>query len=459
MRRSRILLALAVFSVLAEALPLLATRAPAKKGKISRGKVLADVVAAREAENTVAPPMPAAGFAGQSRRGYTVGDQWEPAIAADGHGTIYILYPQYLGVPGCPACPSPTMILQVSGDHGATWGAPRQIAPPGTGQYDAQIVVDPLDGQTVYASWLQNGKSDTVVARSDDFGDTWSVVVADSTNAGTDKPILAVRGPHVYVGFNHAQKVWVSSSHDGGRTFTSSNVNPNGKLGWSLAGGGTVDPAGNVYFSWAGYRQNGQARGPVNLFVSRSGDGGATWTNTVVDVSGAPPDCSAYQCGWAYLGAQIVLAGDEAGTLYALWNMGVVDFGPERIYFARSTNGGASWSAKADVSSAPEGSAHAFPAIVAGNAGDVRISWMDARGGTLWNTYYRSSSNGGASWSAESDLSTYVAGFSYILPGGFGYPFGDYFEMDIDDRGDTHAVWGEGLNYQTPGSIWYTRGR
>ncbi len=48
---------------------------------------------------------------------------------------------------------------------------------------------------------------------------------------------------------------------------------------------------------------------------------------------------------------------------------------------------------------------------------------------------------------------------SYIQPGGFSYPFGDYFEMDIDDRGDTHAVWGAGLNYQTPGSIWYTRGR
>ncbi|HEU0105902.1 MAG TPA: exo-alpha-sialidase [Vicinamibacteria bacterium] len=459
MRHSRIMLALAILAVLVAAIPFVAARAPVKKGKISCGKVLADVVSASVAESTMAPRMPATGFAPQSRRGFTAGDQWEPAIAADSHGTIYVLYPQYLGVPGCPTCPSPTMILQVSRDRGTTWEAPRQIAPPGTGQWDAQIAVDPVDGRTVYAAWLQNRKSDTVVARSDDLGRTWSVVLADRTNAGTDKPILAVRGPHVYVGFNHVQKVWVASSHDGGRTFAASNVNLNGKLGWSLAGGGVVDPAGNVYFSWAGYTQNGGAKGPVNLYVSRSADGGTTWTNTVVDVSGAPPDCSAYQCGWAYLGAQITMAGDEAGTLYALWNMGTTDFGPERIYFARSTDGAASWSAKADVSSAPPGSAHAFPALVAGNAGDVRIAWMDARGGSLWNTYYRSSTSGGATWSAETDLSTYVGGLSYVQPGGFSYPFGDYFEMDIDDRGDTHAVWGEGLNYQTPGSIWYTRGR
>jgi hypothetical protein len=84
---------------------------------------------------------------------------------------------------------------------------------------------------------------------------------------------------------------------------------------------------------------------------------------------------------------------------------------------------------------------------------------MDARRGGLWNTYYRSSTDGGATWSAEADLSTYVSGFSYIQPNGFNFPFGDYFEIDIDDRGTTHAIWGEALNYDTQGSIWYTRGK
>lgn len=404
-----------------------------------------------------APPGPPGSFTPQTRLGYTAGDQWEPAIAADRVGHVYVLAPQYLGVPGCSSCPSPTMILQVSNDDGQSFGAPRQIAAPGSGQWDPQIAVDPVDGRTVYASWLQNGKSDTVVAKSIDFGQTWSVVVADSTNAGTDKPILAVRGPDVYVAFNHSQKAWVAASHDGGATFTQTEIDKNGRLGWALVGGGTVAPNGTVHYGWAGYERNGGATGNVNLFVSSSADGGATWTTRVIDVSAAPPDCSAALCGWAYLGAQLTLASDAAGTLYALWNANATSQGPNRIYFATSTTNGASWTPRAEVSTAPAGVAHAFPAIVAGGAGDVRIGWMDARAGGLWNTWLRRSTTGGASWTPETDVSTFVTGYSYIQASGFAFPFGDYWELAIDASGRTHAVWGEGLNFDSPGSIWYTR--
>ena len=165
-----------------------------------------------------------------------------------------------------------------------------------------------------------------------------------------------------------------------------------------------------------------------------------------------------------FLGAQIALASDSAGTVYALWNAGATNGAPERIFFSSSTNGGASWSAKADVSTAAPGVEHGFPAITAGTAGDVRIAWMDTRmadshNHPLWNTFHRASTNGGATWSAEAQLSGAVRGYDYIQPNGFRFPFGDFFSIGIDNQGATHVVWGEGMNYQSPGSIWHASGR
>ena len=400
----------------------------------------------------------AAGFAAQRRMGFTLGDQWEPAIAADGYGHVYVLYPQYVTVPGCAACPAPSMVLQVSNDNGISWKPPRPIAAPRTAQFDAQIVIDPADRETVYASWLENDKSDIALAKSVDFGETWTVEIAVRNHGEVDRPVLAIRGRDIYVGYGQSRELGVAASHDGGLTFAASTVNPNPRLGSSLAGGGTVDPTGNVYFAWAGYLRSG-ANGPVVLYVAKSADKGKSWNNTLLDVSAPPPNCAAEKCGWAYLGAQITMISDAAGTLYALWNAGTDAQGAERIYFASSTTSGVTWSPKQDVSSGATGVEHAFPAITAGEAGDVRIAWMDARNQAVWNTYSRSSTNGGATWSAEARLSSYVRGYNYVEREGFHFPFGDYFGLAIDNLGQTHAVWGEGLNYESPGSIWYSNGR
>lgn len=436
------------------------------KAKIREGKVLAvNINASTDQPAAVAPPGPS-GFTPQTRLGFNVDNEWEPSIAADRFGHVYMLYAQYSGVPGCPACSNPTQVLQISNDHGTTWGAPFVFYPAGAttgGQWDSQIVVDPVDGKTVYASFMQNNKSDIIVAKSTDFGAQWTYVTADSTNSGTDKPILAVRGQDVYVVYNHSQTIWTASSHDGGATFTEVKVNQNGKLGWSLAGGGTVTSNGAIFFAWAGYEGSGGAKAKVNLYVSKSTDKGVTWTTKLIEVSSSPPDCSAFSCGWAYLGAQMVMTSDASDNIYLLWNSGSAARGPERIYFAKSTDGGNTYSAKFDVSTAPANAHHAFPAISAMGNGDIRIAWMDARaangGMDKWNVYYRSSSNGGSSWSNEVDLSTAVNGFSYIFADGFRFPFGDYYEVDIDEQGTAHLVFGEALNYDSPGSIWYVKGK
>jgi hypothetical protein len=405
-------------------------------------------------------------FSPQTRLGYRAGDQWEPAMAADSHGHVYVLYPQYGPVPECRSCTAPAIALLVSDDNGLSWGASRAILPFPTGQFDPQIVVDPVDHQTVYASWLQNEKRDIVVARSLDFGRTWSFSWAERGQEDADKPTLAVHGTDVYVGFNHEEKLFIASSHDAGQTFSSVVVNPNAERGSSLAGGATVEPAGSVYFGWTAYARHDMQNNPVSVYVSRSADGGRTWITQRLDQSSAPPACDAQGCQTGYLGPQIALASDAAGTLYALWNAGAANGGSERIYFSSSTTAGVTWSPRVDVSSAGNGVEHAFPAIIAGVSGDVRIAWMDTRAKLptrprliLWNTFYRASTNGGASWAPEAQLSTSVRGYDYILSTGFRFPFGDYFGLAIDSEGATHAVWGEGRDYKSPGSIWYTRGR
>jgi hypothetical protein len=429
-----------------------------------------------------ASALAANGFSPPARLGFRAGDQWEPAIAADGFGHVYVLYPQYGFLPNCPDneqlaiqggangallmraafiqnCSMPSMTLVVSNDNGFTWEPPHVIAPHTTGQFEAQIVVDPDDHRTLYAAWLQNENIDAIVAKSVDFGQSWSIVVADRGSQDADKPSLAVRGRDVYLAFNRSRRIRVASSHDGGISFTSVEVNPAVPLVRALPGGATVDLEQNAYIAWAGYTRRNGVKGRVNLYTSKSSDGGRTWTTTLMDGSGAPPDCSAFQCESGFLGAQITIASDEAGTLYALWNSGKQDSAPERIYFAFSTTSGETWSAKTDISMAPSGVEHAFPALVAGLAGDVRVAWMDTRNLPLWNVYYRSSTSGGASWTPEARLSGYVPGYRYIRAKGFSFPFGDYFDMAIDNDGYTQAVWGEGLNFQTPGSIWYSNGR
>jgi len=406
------------------------------------------------------------GFAPQSRLGYRSGDQWEPALAADNHGHVYVLYPQYGPVPDCATCTVPSIALLVSDDNGLSWQPSRAMLPFPTGQFDPQIVVDPVDRQTVYASWMQNNRRDIVVARSLDFGRTWSFSWARRGREDADKPTLTVRGADVYVGFNHEEKLFVAASHDGGQTFSSVVVNPTAERGSSLAGGATIDPAGNVYVGWTAYARHDMQTRPVSIYVSRSTDGGRSWNTALLDQSSAPPACEAESCQTGYLGPQIALASDAAGALYALWNAGAANGGPERIYFSSSTTAGVTWTARVNISGAASGIEHAFPTLVAGVSGDVRVAWMDTRmtdaahpQNPLWNTFYRSSTNGGATWGAETQLSGAARGYEYILSSGFRFPFGDYFGLAIDSDGATHAVWGEGRDYKSPGSIWYTRGR
>ncbi len=81
---------------------MLKGKAPTRKGEVK-----AEVINASPRNAAVVLAAPQGGFTPQARLGFTSGDQWEPAIAADRFGHVYMLYPQYEGCRVAPPVPIP----------------------------------------------------------------------------------------------------------------------------------------------------------------------------------------------------------------------------------------------------------------------------------------------------------------------------------------------------------------
>ena len=406
-------------------------------------------------------------FTTQARIGFKSGDDWEPAITADRYGHVYALY-KHFNVKGgqtCNGCRN-HVLLQRSDDGGQTWSDPRPVAPgPYTGksgQDDPQIMVDPKDGRTVWASFMQNFPQTKIeIVKSTNFGETWSTPVVISPPSHKpqvfDKDELVVRGQTIAVAYDDGFNTWCSVSLDGGKHWAVHEVFPgSNKFGMSLSAGVVIDSHGNIFISWNSFDKahSKKSNGPVVLWVSKSTDNGVHWTRTVFGNSGAPYPCK--PCGPGYLSAQDAIAIGSDDTIYLLWGstVGMKNNAPERIYFARSVDDGKTYSPREDISEAPAGVEHCFPVLTVGSApGDVRLGWMDTRTGA-WNVFYRSSRDGGKHFSDVVQISSYVPGYPYLTRKGFTLPYGDYFEMAVDEDNQTQMDFGEGPSYAGPGNIW-----
>ena len=72
--------------------------------------------------------------------------------------------------------------------------------------------------------------------------------------------------------------------------------------------------------------------------------------------------------------------------------------------------------------------------------------------------YYRASTDGGSSWSAEQVISDSATGASYKTAAGFASPYGYYDGIAITNAGKSVAAFGEGASFKNgPGNIWFNR--
>ena len=122
------------------------------------------------------------------------------------------------------------------------------------------------------------------------------------------------------------------------------------------------------------------------VYMTSSRDDGATWSDaaTIFDAEGA---------GWA-MADHAALAMGPDGALHAVWSRGAAGgpFPPQGIVYARSTDGGTTWSEPRTMA---EG-AYGWPAVAAPLAGRVHLLWGDAAAAGSWT--HRRSTDGGATW-------------------------------------------------------------
>jgi hypothetical protein len=404
---------------------------------------------------------PAPGWAGE-RVLHPSADDWEPAIAADpSRPFVYVLHNRYGGEPACRHCPDPAMILHVSNDGGRTWRPESYLcACRGVrGQFDPLIEVVPDTG-AVYAVWMNN--FDIQFSSSIDHGKAWSepVAVHPDVNWG-DKPNMAVSpdGRDVYVLFNGPTggDVHAAVSHDAGATWTTTRVTNGDRYYFDYSG--VVLPTGRVLLSHISFSYTGPGgapEGPILAHVISSDDGGATWSDLVVDELEVGTECTSRGCYEDYYDSGPVLAMDPEGDLVIVYNGASEPLGPRTVYARSSIDGGLTWSDPVQVSRADVNSA--FPAIVGDGDDEARLWFMDQRTGR-WNVWYTTTDNLGLTWSTPVRISDATSGTAYKNAQGFAEVYGDYGEIAITSAGNTVAVWGEGISYTGPGGVWFNRER
>ena len=394
-------------------------------------------------------------------------DDWEPAVAADPSGPyVYVLTTRYGEPKTCSShCPTPFLALSVSSDGGSTWGAqaPLCICRGSGAQYDPTIEVVPDTGE-VYAVFLnadRAGGFSTVFTKSSDHGATWSEPVHVYGNVSwTDKPEVATNTPgrDVYVSWNGPQggDLYVGQSHDFGATWTQQKLSDSKR--YFYAYDARVLASGTVVFSESSLTYSGSKSvdGEVWHHALISRDQGATWENVVVAKVPVGEACIAAGCSPDFYTGQTSVVSDAPGHLVLAYEGPTTSGGPQRVYVATSSDEGRTWGSGVPLSVAGENATQ--PRLASAGGGDLRIWYMQTAGGDdpdAWNVWYRTSPNGGRSWSSPQRISDAPPGAAdYIGQSGFAEVYGDYGEIAVTNAGKTVATWGEGFSYTGPGGTW-----
>ncbi len=278
------------------------------------------------------------------------------------------------------------------------------------GQHLPTITLGPA-GQ-VYVAWVDcladqdctTNNPDVYFAKSIDGGRTFSprvLVSDDGSGAFANAPKVATDADgNIYVVWqdnraatatDDSWDVYLAKSDDGGDTFGASvMVDEHVVNTYQYEPDLAVTPDGTVYVSWERYFYDGQAmQWDADVYVAKSTDGGVSFGTKVKASDGA---------NYQY---KSTIGVGPSGNVYVAWSDFRAD-GSGDIYFARSTDGGGTFSTNLQVN-AYTTAAQVYPELAIDADETVYVVWLDARrfAESANDIYMARSTNLGASFGDE----------------------------------------------------------
>jgi hypothetical protein len=269
------------------------------------------------------------------------------------------------------------IMFKRSTDNGATWKTTVNLSSNAGDSSDPKLVVQ---SSNVYVVWVQansaGDKFDIYFRRSSDNGATWGAKVNVSTNGKSGFNALAVSGSYVYIAFPSGDDLLFRRSSNSGESFGS--INP---LSSNFNGALTIATSGShVYVGW-----ESSSLEPV---VRHSSNNGGTWDS--------PSELPSYQYG-----LDSFALGATGPYVYAVWQEVIGCEEETELLFSRSIDNGATWADDVTLAGCGgEGGNFVDYLVMAISGNKIFVLYSDQ--GDI--NIIRSTDNG-ASWNSRNNLS------------------------------------------------------